>query len=333
MLSHGTVEHIGHAEAEVSCELCGSFTTQAELAAIPTGFVRSENWILWIVDNLFQLVCSQIYIKFVLEVVLNMMTGHACRMLQVGRMLFGGIGVRDQWNPLQAMFCIVLGIQGILQSYQAGVFMARYCGLLYQSTDQVLLSEEQCPDPAQLVCNAGGAGETRSGRSDNVSECEAECTHVQQGAKEHLNDGSTDGNELQLSDSRRVEQNQHEMHAGPHIVTKLPAQVVQVDAVSPNTADGSPSRKPPCNRAISLQEATGNDQGVDTGPCPFPAAVAGVAISLVSVTVVLVGLAAFGYSVGHDEWPGVLLAGALAPLGALARWQMAKWNSVPQRMS
>lgn len=248
-------------------------------------------------------------------------------------MLFGGIGVRDQWNPLQAMFCIILGIQGILHSYQSGVFMARYFGMLFQSSDHVLVAKEHCLGPAQLNSNAGLAGETRSLRSDNVSQGDGECEHIAQGTKVKTRDGNADGNQLQLCDARHVEQTPHsaEVLAGPHTVTEATAQVTQVDAISNGTADGMPSCKPPCKLTVSLQGAKENEQGEETGPYPFPATFAGVIVFVVSTTLALIGLAAFGYSAGHDEWPGVLLAGALAPLGALVRWQMAQWNSLPQR--
>lgn len=191
-------------------------------------------------------------------------------MLQVGRMLVGGVGTRGQRNPMQAVFCIVLGMQGILHSYQAGAFMARYCSMQYQTS---------APFP------------------------------------------STSHN----ADAQR-QQTQNAGDAGPH----LGSMPEQANATSPITADRSPINHA-SNQASVSSDATCIAEQAEGGQSPYSAAV-GVSIILLSSTAALFALAAFGFSAMYDDWPGVLLAAALAPLGAAGRWQMGRWNKLPESM-
>lgn len=184
-------------------------------------------------------------------------------------MLVGGVGTHGQRNPMQAVFCIIFGMQGILHSYQAGAFMARYCSMQYHTSASFPSTSHNADAQQQQTQNASDAD------------------------------------------------------AGPH----LGSMPEQANATSPNTADRSPIHHA-SNQASVSPDATCIAERAKGGQSPYSAAVGG-SIILLSSTAALFALAAFGFSAKHDDWPGVLLAAALAPLGAAGRWQMGRWNKLP----
>eukprot|EP00892_Ulva_mutabilis_P010971 jgi/Ulvmu1/8246/UM041_0057.1 len=208
-------------------------------------------------------------------------------MLQVGRMLLGGLGNRGQWNPMQAVFCVVIGLQGILHSYQTGAFIARYYGT-------------GCAANASPGFIRGAA-------------CE-KCQH-------------------QCLPHPHFEHAVHHPHAagqGPnHVSTADPKATIRLTA-APNTANGSGVGICTCN--ASGHEHSRSSASPRTDAVSSATGLGACAV-LLALTSTLVGLAAKDYLAGYKEWPSVMIGGALAPVGALARWQLARINDIPQRRS
>jgi len=249
-------------------------------------------------------------------------------MLQITRMLIGGVGMRDQKNPVQAVFSVILGLQGILHSYQVGSFTARYCAMRHQAVSQAV-SLAQAQRRARVPSHGDSVEQGYPDVSLVCTRCATACrpktVRESAGARQHL-EGSEGCSHQQ---HQHVVQCAQEAKDGPHTISVVDTDATaHVAKAATNLTDQHVSFEHSCNHA---RYPKGLKKHVQEGHAMSTLAFVGATLFLVVVSGTLVGLAVTGFAARKEEWPSVLLAGALAPVGALARWQMARWNSLPQR--
>lgn len=229
-------------------------------------------------------------------------------------MLWGGIGEEDQQNPVQAIFCIILGVQGILHSYQVGAFLGQYVSKS-SGVSSKGSSDGNGQTTAEVVCIEGAFCENGQQHGSNSRHTTAD------GPKAACT----------VSQAHRVGMHQcRASDAGPHVVS---VSAIPDASISPNITDGSPSLATTSAESHDAKHNELSPAAEDPEHVLPIAFMIGASVFLVLSSVGLLGAAAFGFSDGHVEWPSVLLAGALAPVGALLRWQLARLNQLPERMS